>query len=137
MDGGIGIIEMLKKTNILALVGGGNNPFNPKNKLIIWDDHQGRIISQIRLNKNIINIRLRADKIITITEDKIYIFNLNTLEKENNFDTFENTLGIIGTTPGINNKLLIAFPCLSQGNVNIKNLANTNSAKSGQNWKNH
>ena len=45
MNGVIGKIEMLKKTNILALVGGGENPpFSPQ-KIIIFDDHQGKIIS--------------------------------------------------------------------------------------------
>ena len=80
MNGGIGIIEMLKKTNILALAGGGKMPCFPLNQLIIWDDHQGKIISILRFNDNIINIRLRNDKIITVLQSKIYIFNVNTLE---------------------------------------------------------
>ena len=50
LGGGIGIVEMLKKTNILALVGGGRLPKYSKNKITIWDDHQGKIISQIRFN---------------------------------------------------------------------------------------
>ena len=35
---GIGIIEMIHKTNIFAMVGGGQTPRHPKNKLMIWDD---------------------------------------------------------------------------------------------------
>ena len=80
MDGGIGKIEMLKKTNILALVGGGKSPKFPQNKIIIWDDHQGKIISKFRFNENVINVRLRNDKIIAILENKLYIFDINTLE---------------------------------------------------------
>ena len=132
MDGGIGKIEMLKKTNILALVGGGKNPCFPLNNLIVWDDHQGRVISQIRFNKNVLNVRLRAEKIISICEDKIYSFNLNTLETEIILETFENTQGIIGLSHGDNNKLMIAFPFLSQGNVSIRNIINSKSAKTSK-----
>ena len=35
MNGGIGKIEMLKKTNILALVGGGKLPIFPPN-IYFW-----------------------------------------------------------------------------------------------------
>lgn len=38
--GGVMIIEMIFVSNLFALVGGGDNPFQPNNKVIIWDDKE-------------------------------------------------------------------------------------------------
>ena len=47
IDGGIKQAELYYRSNILALIGGGDHPkFNPK-KLIIWDDSLNQEISNI------------------------------------------------------------------------------------------
>ena len=100
---------MLKKSNILALVGGGTLPKFSKNKIVIWDDHQGKIMIQIRFNSNIIKVKLREDCIISILENRIYLLDINTLETIDILDTFDNPNGIFSMS-NINNKLNIAFP---------------------------
>ena len=64
MDGGIGIIEMLDKCNIIALVGGGNNPNFDTNKVILFDDSQTKIITEIIVIFNVLNVKLKWRKII-------------------------------------------------------------------------
>ena len=118
MNGGIGIIEMFQRTNLLALVGGGKNPKFQINQLIIWDDHQGKIISKLRFNENLMSVRLRNNKIIVLTRNKFYTFNMKTLVTIAIIKTYDNPLGIIATSNGdINNKLIVAFPYESQGHV--------------------
>ena len=62
LEGGIGKIEMLNRCNILALVGGGKNPKYTPNKVILWDDHQARVISELRFTSYVLNVKLKKDK---------------------------------------------------------------------------
>lgn len=100
---------MLKKSNILALVGGGTFPKFSKNKLVIWDDHQGKIMIQIRFNSDIIKVKMREDCFISVLENRIFLIDINTLETIDIIDTFDNSNGIFSMS-NINNKLNIAFP---------------------------
>ena len=121
LDGGIGIIEMLNRSNILALVGGGLTPkFNP-NKVIIWDDNQAKILTEIRFTSIIKNIKLKRKKIFVVCEQNIYVFNFD--KEFSTFDTiktFDNELGLIGYAQETNINI-IAYPDKKIGNVTVKN----------------
>ena len=72
---GIGIIEMLERTNILGLVGGGDDPLDRPNKLTIYDDKEGKNIANLTFKSNILNIRIKKDIILVICERYIYLIN--------------------------------------------------------------
>ena len=120
MGGGIGRIEMLKTTNILCLVGGGKKPKYPLNKIIIWDDSICKIIGELRFNSIILNAKIKMDRIIGITEKKIYVFNINTLDLIDMYDTFENNNGIHALSTG-DLVSILAFPFHSKGYVKLVN----------------
>lgn len=121
MKGGIGIIEMLNRSNILALVGGGQNPKYASNKVVIWDDHQAKAISELRFISSVKNVKLKRDKLFVVCEQKIYIFAFLTFENLENLETYENPKGIIAisTDP---NKSIIAYLDKVVGSVRVRDL---------------
>ena len=95
MNGGIGLIEMLNRSNIVALIGGGKSPRYSANKLVLWDDHKQKEISEMRFMSSVRNVKMKKDRIFAVTEDKIYVFNFNTLELIDTLETKNNKKGII------------------------------------------
>ena len=119
MNGGIGLIEMLNRSNILALIGGGISPRYSSNKLVLWDDHKQKEISEMRFMSSVKNVKMKRDRIFVVTEDKIYVFNFNTLELLDTLETKNNTKGIVSISLVENN--LIAYPDKTEiGSVRIK-----------------
>lgn len=62
LEGGIGLAEMLNRCNILALVGGGHHPKLSPNKVVLWDDNERKIFSEMRFSSEIKNIKLKNEK---------------------------------------------------------------------------
>ena len=117
MNGGIGIIEMYEKSNILALVGGGKNPVFPENELILWDEEKNSKICKIKSKLKILNVKIQLNKIFIVNEEKILVFDFNTLNLLECLET-KNSKGLLTICKLAN---IIAYPdSQQQGAIRIK-----------------
>src|SRR3546814_14795179 len=72
-DSGIARAEILFRSNILALIGGGAKPRFPKNKLVIWDDFQTLCIADLEFRPEVKCVRLRRDPIVAVLGKSVYV----------------------------------------------------------------
>ncbi|XP_022758029.1 autophagy-related protein 18a-like [Durio zibethinus] len=120
--GGIGVVEMLFRCNILALVGGGPEPQYPPNKVMIWDDHQSRCIGELSFRSEVRSVRLRRDRIIVVLEQKIFVYNFADLKLLHQIETIANPKGLCAVSQGAGSLVLVC-PGLQKGQVRVEHYA--------------
>ncbi|EGR27531.1 WD repeat domain phosphoinositide-interacting protein 3 [Ichthyophthirius multifiliis] len=117
--GGIGIVEMLNRCNIIALVGGGKQPKFAPTKVQLWDDNQLKRIAEMNFRSEVKGVKLRETCIIVVLETKIYAHNFSDLRLFDTINTCPNPLGLCSiNTKG--NFMILASPHKNVGEVNVK-----------------
>ena len=109
MDGGIGIVEMIYNSNFLVLLGGGEIPKFSKNKVVIWDDNENKVISELKFTTPILSVKYRKDYLFILCRKRIYIFNFDTYEIFDTIDTGNNSKELIAINQ-TSNPLIVAYP---------------------------
>jgi len=126
-------VEMLFRSNIFALVGGGDRPKFATNKVILWDDQQQQPIGELSFRTQVKNVKMRLEKICVVLDSKIYVYNFEDLTLVEAIDTCPNPRGLIALNPDTANQVL-ACPSKDIGHATIKNyrlsnfILNTNCA---------
>ena len=117
--GGFGIVEMLFRSNILALVGAGTNAQYPPSKVIIWDDYEGRCIGEFSFRSDVRAVKLRRDRIVVVVEHKIYVYNFMDLKLLQQIETLANPRGLCCLSHH-SNTFVLACPGLQRGQVRVE-----------------
>lgn len=124
-SGSIGMVEMLFRCNILAIVGGGNEPAFNKNKVILWDDNQSAPIGELTFKSEVKAVKLRRDKIVVVLDKYVYVYNFDKLERIRKFETYKNPKGLVALSPS--DDCVLAFPNTTKGTVRVELLDQDNS----------
>ena len=110
---------MLYRENIMALVGGGNNPKWPKTKVIMWDDLTVQKYEELNFNAEIEGVRMRPECVIVLQKRSIYIYNFDDLQLIGQIETYEDQKPIIGLSM-LESNFVLAIPSRQEGNIIIK-----------------
>ena len=110
---------MMYKTNIFGLVGGGQNPKYTPNKVILWDDYQTKILNEFKLTSSVKNLKLKNDKIIIVSELRIYVYSTGKFKLIEAIETYKNEIGVIGINTD-QNFTVMGYPVNPEGFIKIK-----------------
>ncbi|KAH7616917.1 hypothetical protein Ndes2526B_g09024 [Nannochloris sp. 'desiccata'] len=116
---GVAIAEMLFRSNLVALVGGGPIPKYPPNKVMIWDDHQKRAIGELAFTTPVRAVRLRNNRIAVALEQKVFLYDIADLRHLQCIETTLNPEGFLALSPS-EEATVLACPGLHVGEVRVE-----------------
>lgn len=117
--GGVGGVELLYRSNILALVGGGSCPHWPVNKVMLWDDSKKRCVGEVGFQSPVKGVRMRKDIVVMVLEKNVFVYNFVDLRVRHSFDTAPNPKGLCGLSLEQQNRVLV-FPGTARGSIQVE-----------------
>jgi hypothetical protein len=127
LNGGIGFVQILNKSNIFCLVGGGDSPKYAPNKLLIWDDKKRKEIYEFRFNSFVLNCFIKLKYLFAICQDTINIISMQTMKTVEIILTIDNPSGV-GTISSAIDKYILSWPDLAKGKIAIKDFSELKSS---------
>eukprot|EP01091_Cochliopodium_minus_P002385 TRINITY_DN12248_c0_g1_i1.p1 TRINITY_DN12248_c0_g1~~TRINITY_DN12248_c0_g1_i1.p1 ORF type:complete len:347 (+),score=79.56 TRINITY_DN12248_c0_g1_i1:6-1046(+) len=118
LGGSIGIVEMLFKSNILALVGSQNKGLSSPNMVMFWDDYQNKFFAELEFKVAIRAVKLKRERVVVVTDQVIYVYSFSDLSVINQHETILNPNGLCSISTDPKNDILVC-PGMSPGEVRV------------------
>ncbi|EEB05120.1 WD repeat protein [Schizosaccharomyces japonicus yFS275] len=75
-DGGVRIAQMIYRSNIILLVGGGKNPKFASNKVIFWDEKKQAPVGEIEFKSEVLNIQCDKQFLLVMLKNKAVLYSI-------------------------------------------------------------
>ncbi|KAJ2724280.1 autophagy protein [Coemansia sp. Benny D115] len=108
-EGGIGIVEMLFCTSLVALVGSGDQPTLTPRRLQIINTKRQSIICELTFPTTILAVKLNRRRLIAVLEEQIYVYDISNMKLLHTIETPPNPAAICAMSPSSEN-CFIAYP---------------------------
>lgn len=127
--GTLSAIVPLHTSNLLFLIGGGRSPRYPPNKVILWDDIQGKEVAELEFKEKVRGLACRRGWFVVALKRRAVVFRLDqTISKFREYDTCENSRGLIALATAPQSTLL-CMPGRQTGHVRLVHLPECPSPK--------
>lgn len=93
---GLAIVEILGKTNVFALVGGGKNPRYPLTTVMLYNDKEDRCFGELAFRSVVRGVKLLPNFVVVVLEFKVYVYDFD-LKMVYQFETLSNRNGLVAT----------------------------------------
>ena len=119
LGGSLGRLEMLFRCNLIAIVGGGNSPYSPSHRVLIWDDHVHKAIGELSFRQVVLTVKLRRDAIAVALRDRVYVYHLSDLSLRDKIYTTDNPHGLLSLSTAVQD-MVLCCPSVTDGHVRVE-----------------
>lgn len=120
--GTLSAVMPLHTSSILFLVGGGRSPLYPPNKVVLWDDIQGKEVAELEFREKVRGLACRRGWFAVALRRRVVVFKLDeSVSRFGEWDTCDNPRGLLAMATGAYSTLL-AIPGRKIGHVQLVHL---------------
>ncbi|XP_043204205.1 WD repeat domain phosphoinositide-interacting protein 4-like [Amphibalanus amphitrite] len=125
--GSIGVCEMLDRSNLLAVVGGGATPRFADNTVLIHDAALDQFVLELTFSAPVLAVRMRRDRLIVALRRQVHVFTFpSPCERLFTVETADNPLGLCEVSPlSTSDHHLLCFPARKTGALQLIDLSAT------------
>lgn len=98
-DGGVGVLQMLYSSSLIALVGAGARPGDSTRRLRLWNTRTDSSVCELNFSSSILTVRMNNARLLVVLETRIHIFELSSMRLLHTLETVPNRLGLADMCP--------------------------------------
>mmetsp|Transcript_26818 Transcript_26818/g.86031 ORF Transcript_26818/g.86031 Transcript_26818/m.86031 type:complete len:265 (+) Transcript_26818:18-812(+) len=93
-EGGVGVIELLHSSSLVALVGAGTRPGESTRRLVMLNTRTNTSICELNFSSSVLRVRMNASRLLVVLETRTHIFELSSMKLLHTLETAPNRLGL-------------------------------------------
>ncbi|XP_010525768.1 PREDICTED: autophagy-related protein 18b isoform X2 [Tarenaya hassleriana] len=121
------IVEMLYRSDLLAIVGAGEQPSLSPRRLCLFKTTTGSPLRELNFLTSILAVRMNKKRLVVVLVEKTFVYDLNTLTMLDTIDTAPNPKGLCAFSPCLEACFLAVPASATRGSVLVYNVMDLQS----------